>query len=373
MARLQPSSGARASDVGELYVSSYGANGDAGPVGIHHFACDSRSGALRPLGVDALDAGYSFCVWGPDPSLLYATSARDGGSISGFAVDRSRGLEPLGHQPTGGTEPCHISLHPNGRWLLVSNFLGGSISVHPIETGGAPGPSAQLVRHHGHGPDPELQDGPRVHSTCIDQGGRRVVALEFGADQLCLYSFDESRGQLSAVTSVAAPAGAGPRHLAALGPQRKVVTDELSASITCYDLDAAADELTRRYSLPSTAAPPADLGTNGGSEGGDGGSGPRTFPSEVQASADGRFVYVANRGPDVITVFEVAEDQLTPLADFPCGGTWPRHFAIAGDYLYVANQRSDSVTALRVDPATGGLGPAEVVAHVPAPVCVLPR
>jgi len=54
----------------------------------------------------------------------------------------------------------------------------------------------------------------------------------------------------------------------------------------------------------------------------------RNYPSEIELSADGRFLYVANRGADCITAFEVADDgTLRVIADVPSGGTWPRHFA----------------------------------------------
>ena len=66
-------------------------------------------------------------------------------------------------------------------------------------------------------------------------------------------------------------------------------------------------------------------------------------------SPDGRFLYVANRGPDCITVFAVEGTTLTPVADEPCGGVWPRDLAFVGDTLYVANERSDTVVAFGLE------------------------
>jgi 6-phosphogluconolactonase (cycloisomerase 2 family) len=88
-------------------------------------------------------------------------------------------------------------------------------------------------------------------------------------------------------------------------------------------------------------------------------------------SQDGRFVYVANRGADCIAAYAVDGDRLTPLADYPTGGLSPRHFAIVGDFLYAANQNSGTITALRVDPDTGGLGEAVMAARFPQPTCIL--
>ena len=70
-------------------------------------------------------------------------------------------------------------------------------------------------------------------------------------------------------------------------------------------------------------------------------------------SRDGRFVYVANRGPDTVSVFAWNGESATLIAEVPTGGEWPRHLALIDDHLYVANERSHTVTVFRVDPDTG--------------------
>jgi 6-phosphogluconolactonase len=342
-----------------LYVSSYAVRGVVRPVGIHHFRADLTTGSLTDLGAQALDAGYSFCAWSPTCDVLYATSADDGGSITGFAADASGWLLPVGRERTQGDEPCHISVHPDGRWLFVSNFGDGSISVHPIDDRGAPGAVVELVRHSGRGPDLQMQGGPHVHATHLEADVNLLVALEFGGDEVVAYHFDGATGGLSAASSAKAPSGAAPRHLAAIAPGRYIVTDELSASVTTYDMDLRSGRLSRGNTVAATA----------GSASSDA---PRIYPSEVQRLAAGRFAYVANRGVDVLTQFDISGHQPRAVADFPCGGSWPRHFAIVGGHMYVANQRSDSITALVIDPDTGSLGPPREVACMPSPVFVLP-
>jgi len=56
----------------------------------------------------------------------------------------------------------------------------------------------------------------------------------------------------------------------------------------------------------------------------------------------------------------------------PTGGAWPRNFALdpSGTLLLVANQRSDSIVAFRIDPATGRLMATGTRIDVPAPVCL---
>ena len=62
---------------------------------------------------------------------------------------------------------------------------------------------------------------------------------------------------------------------------------------------------------------------------------------------------MANRGPDTVSVFAWEPEGGTLVAEVATGGEWPRHVALLGDHLYVANERSHNVTVFRVDPDTG--------------------
>ena len=53
-------------------------------------------------------------------------------------------------------------------------------------------------------------------------------------------------------------------------------------------------------------------------------------------------------------------------------GRWPRHFALIGDFVYVADQDGDTVTVFRRDPATGLPEPTGETVAVPNPSCILP-
>jgi 6-phosphogluconolactonase len=98
--------------------------------------------------------------------------------------------------------------------------------------------------------------------------------------------------------------------------------------------------------------------------------GVRNYPSEIVAAPDDRVVYVANRGEDTVAVFAVSDGGLSPVAELPTGGEWPRHLAVVGDFVYVVNQNSGSVTIFARDAATGGLTAAGSV-EIASPACLL--
>ncbi|WP_188307312.1 beta-propeller fold lactonase family protein [Streptomyces sp. CBMA123] len=55
-------------------------------------------------------------------------------------------------------------------------------------------------------------------------------------------------------------------------------------------------------------------------------------------------------------------------------GAWPRGIVLAPDgrLLFCANQRSDSLTAFRLDPSSGALALAGELSATTEPPCILP-
>jgi 6-phosphogluconolactonase (cycloisomerase 2 family) len=94
-------------------------------------------------------------------------------------------------------------------------------------------------------------------------------------------------------------------------------------------------------------------------------------PSELAVAASGRYLYLANRGPDMIAVFALEDGLPRRVAEVPCGGRWPRHFAVWDGLLYVANERSHTVVTFDVT-GVDGVPISVGTLNVPSPTCVSP-
>ena len=58
-------------------------------------------------------------------------------TVNAIQLDKEKGkLTLLNSQLVGEGAPCYIRVSPNGRFLLTANYMGGSISVFPIEKDG---------------------------------------------------------------------------------------------------------------------------------------------------------------------------------------------------------------------------------------------
>ena len=178
-----------------------------------------------------------------------------------------------------------------------------------------------------------------------DPAGRFVLASDLGLDQILVWKFDAEKGTLSAhdPPSVALPPGDGPRHFAFHPNGRWLYSlQEEGSTLAVFDYDATKGRLMPKQTLSSL--PKGFTGTN--------------YTSEVMVSADGKFVYAANRLHDSIGFFSISEvGTLTFVGEEWTRGDYPRSFNIdpTGNFLYSCNQRSDAITTFRINRKTGDL------------------
>jgi 6-phosphogluconolactonase (cycloisomerase 2 family) len=115
---------------------------------------------------------------------------------------------------------------------------------------------------------------------------------------------------------------------------------EEASTIMFWHFDPTSGALSAQQIIPSV--PPGFTGTD--------------FTSEIRVSADGKFVYGANRTSDTIGVFSVGHDgRLTQVSHASTLGDYPRIFTIdpSGRFIAVGNQRADNITTFRINPGEG--------------------
>jgi 6-phosphogluconolactonase len=301
----------------------------------------------------------SFLAAHPSLDVVYSTNETDAGTVSAVAPQRDGVPTPLGAPVTsGGANPCHLTVHPGGHWLLTAHYgtdsVPGSVTVHRLDPDGRVTELTDVAVHEGSGPVTGRQEGSHAHQVLVDPAGRFVLATDLGADAVFTYRLDERAGTLERVAVNALRAGSGPRHLAfAPGGELVFSADELSSTLTCHSYDADTGTLTAPAGVPTTTA-----------------RGITNQPAGIVASPCGRFVWVTNRGADTVAAFRVTGTTLQPIGEVPSGGTWPRGLALAAGHLLVANQHSGTLAALRIldSGALDQPGPAAPVGSV---VCAL--
>ncbi|MFI1970863.1 hypothetical protein BLA24_07340 [Streptomyces cinnamoneus] len=343
------------------YIGSFT---EAGGLGLTVAEVDGDTGALTPVHSTDAVVNPSFLTLSPGGEVLYAVSETDEGAAAAFSLadpTRPRLLGPP--VPVRGDGPTHLALA--GTWLFTANYGSGSVSVLPVRTGGGLGAPAAVLPHRGGGPVAERQAGPHAHAVVPDPSGRWVLAVDLGTDSVWTYALHAATGP-----AVAAPApsphretrlrpGSGPRHLA-FHPRgdRAYVLNELDSTVTTCRWDAASGHLEP---IGETRVLPPGVET-------------ANFPSAPVVSADGRFLWAANRGHDSVSTLalDTTGDRPELHATVSCGGHWPRALTAHPDgrRLYAADERSGDVTWFGVDPDTGIPSRAGSV-EIPAASCVV--
>jgi 6-phosphogluconolactonase len=350
-----------------LYIGTYTSTGKS--EGIYVYKFDS-AGNLSPLYTVKDVADPSFLTIEKERKYLFAVNelleyeGKKSGAVSAFAIDQKTGnLQFLNRQPSLGGAPCFITTSENRKFVLVANYLGGNVSVYPVEKDGRLGASVDLVQHTGFGPNKDRQEAAHAHSITLDRNNRFAFAADLGIDKLMIYRFDDKTGKLKPNEKqpfYQTKAGAGPRHFS-FHPNGKLafLINELDLSITSLAYDENNGTLKEIQTVPTL---PADASRDGAT------------CADIHVSPDGKYLYGSNRGHNSIVSYKVDEKtgRLEYLEHTPTGGKKPRNFAIdpSGKFLLVANQDSDNIVVFRVDETTGKLQPIGITAQVPAPVCL---
>ncbi|MFI9170351.1 lactonase family protein [Streptomyces lincolnensis] len=306
----------------------------AGGPGIVTAAVHPSTGALTVQhSLDSLP-DPSYLALSPDGGMLYAVRETVEGAVAAYRVTGDK-PESAGPAVPVGDGPTHLGLHAGH--VLTADYGSGSVTAVPLRPDGtlADAPAA-VLRHTGSGPCAPRQQGPHAHQVRSDPSGRWAVSVDLGTDSVRVCTL--TGGDLTLHRETALRPGSGPRHLA-FHPDgtHAYVVNELSPTVTvCHwnAVDGTLKPLTETPVLPG--APAGDA-----------------YPSGIVCSPDGRFVWTATRGEDVLSVLAVEGDGLRLVGTVPCGGHWPRALTEADGFLYVANERSGDVTWFAPDPETG--------------------
>ena len=343
--------GAVAAKVYTLYAGSYT---DGASKGIYAWRFDSADGSLAPLGLQT-EASQPAHIWTtPDGKYLYAVNWDTPGTVSAFAVDRRTAkLTLLNRVSSEGDRPNQVVVDPSGRIAVTVNYRSGSLAAFRILPDGKLSTAFFAERHNPPAAAPApagtataatTAPSAKVHGAIFTKNGRYMFIADLGLDRVYSYRVDAAKAAITPLDPpyVALHAQSGPRRLQLSADDRFLyVNHETDSEVSVFAIDAG--KLTE---VQTIATQPA-------------GSTVKNMTSEMVIDPTGRFLYIANRGPDDISVFTVdkATGRLTARGNVPSGGATPRNLRIdpTGKYLLCGNENGGTITVFRIDPRTGAL------------------
>ncbi|RKO87803.1 Lactonase, 7-bladed beta-propeller-domain-containing protein [Blyttiomyces helicus] len=298
------------------------------------------TGTLTPTQTQTPSPTPSFLALHPNLPLLFAGNEVSPGTVTSFAVSCEDGtLTRVDATESGGDGPAHVAVHPEGGSVAAANYGGGSVGVVSVrEDGTFVRGSLTRFKYSGSGPDKSRQESPHPHGVYFHPTQPLLLVPDLGTDQIHAHplSFGSIAPPLLDLV-VHRPGGAGPRHLA-FHPSLPIayLVDEMLNTVSALTNDPASGALTFTQSwslLPDGAARGFDI-----------------TAAEIALSKDGRFLYVSQRGHELVVVFQVspADGSLELVQCLKLGGRQPRHFVLADAWMLVALQGSRAIQVLRV-------------------------
>ena len=338
----------------DMIVGTYTDNGS---YGLYSYRFDVKSGKASVL--DSADAvNPSFAIYCKGTVYAVRETNDPEAAVASYRYNRKNGsFRRTASLTSAGADPCHLS--SNGRWLLSSNYTGGTLAVFQLSRNGKiqsvkGGPVAVAAGTTG-GPDLSRQDTPHIHCSVFSPDGKYVFASDFSADRILRFEVTDNgidNDPEDQVTWQLDP-DYGPRHIV-FSPNGKFlyVIGELSGTVTSFSYKKG--ELTR---IGVVDADPYD------------GRG----SADIHTSPDGKFLYVSNRlVNDGISIFSVRKDGNLEFVANQATRIHPRNFNITSDgrFLLCACRDSDMIQVFSRDARTGMLTDTGRNILVRHPVCI---
>lgn len=341
---------------------------------VNAYAVDYQSGALTPLADSPIPSGGNNpvgLVAAPNQKFLYVINqAAPSSNVVEFSIGTDGKLYPENTYPVVqtsdgsvvGSLPTAVAIDPTGSYLYVTfeyqNGFSvtspgpGGVAVYPINADGSLGGPVM------NGNLPYFATGNNPVGVVVDPKNDAYVyvidqekpadAAPFGV--LLTYSRNASTGALTQVVgpvSGGIQAGTTPAGIAEdPGSNFLYISDETTNQL--YGYAATGGVAT------GTGTPPLVLSSSPYTTG--------SFPLGVTVDPRGQFVYVANYNSETVSSFaiNVATGSLSSVAGTAANAvaTGPNCVTIdpaLGIYLYTSNNVDGTVSGLQLNPHTGAL------------------
>jgi 6-phosphogluconolactonase len=333
--------------------------------GIYVYQFNSNNGTAKELSHIKINSP-SFIDVSKNGKYVYAVNENanknnKGGMVSSFYFNRdSSKLVFINQQSSEGNSPCHLSLDKSGKTLAVANYSTGNFSLFNINKNGSIDSAKQTIQHYGNGTDSTRQKSPHVHSVYFSKEGTKLFVADLGTDKVSIYDvinktkYIEPKG----VFILKSENGYGPRHIAFNKQETNMyVLEEMKGNISVYTKD-----LKKYFQKTQSISTLSDTSKAAGS-------------AEILLSTDGNFLYASNRGEsNTIAIFSInkSNGSLSLIGHQSTLGLAPRNFNFdpSGNFLLVANQKSDEIVIFKVDKNTGLLTDSGNRVSVGRPVCI---
>ncbi|MDO4265030.1 MAG: beta-propeller fold lactonase family protein [Eubacteriales bacterium] len=338
------------------YVGSYSYLGKA--KGITCYDVDVEKGHFTKRCEVEVD-NSSYVINSHTADRLY--SIADEGVVA-FRILKNGTLQRLNSVKINGLRGCHLSISPHDKYICVSGYHDGKMTILEINPDGSMGKIKYEVYDSGYGSVAERNFRPHVTCSRFTPDCKYIMSCDSGIDQVKIFKYHPSDEVLRQVDAIRCERGSSPRFFR-FSPDGKYLylIYEIKNVIEVYTYDAG--DRGPVFEKIQT------IGTTSGK-----GDESMTAACAIRLTRDGKNVLVSNAGENTVTIFSRDEDTglLTYLSSMPISGDYPKDISLFpdGKHLAVANHQSNEITFFKVDYERGLLIMSDRSVEVNQPNCV---
>ena len=343
-----------------LFIGTSGQSAD----GIYHAYFHTDSGKFKEVRRVVKVDSANFLTMHPTSSSIYAVCKwKQGQGVIGYKITNENDLVEFTRMACPDGLGCHVSIHPSGKFLLTTQYRGGSVALFPLDTNGILG--TPLITDHQGGSQviSSRQRQPHPHWCGFSPCGNFALVPDLGLDQIVIYRVNIKTPSIQFHSIAQTVPGGGPRHMRFSQDQNWIyLLNELNLSISIFKWDQAKGEAIF-HSLARTLTEEQKA--------------QETFNSaaEILVHPNGKWVYSSNRGHDSVTVFTSNNSgTLNTSQTQPIRGAFPRNINLTpcGSWLLAAGQDSSTISGHKIDPFRGHLTYQRgSITNAPNPVCLV--
>ncbi len=288
-------------------------------------------------------------------------------SITDFGVESYRiledgSLEVMNTASINGMRGSYLSTDYTDRWLFVSGYHDGKITVLSLNEDGSIGRITDEVFHKGLGSIADRNFRPHVQCVKMTRDNRFLCAADLGLDHINVYELDPVNGRLHQTDVIRSELEAAPRHIkfSKNGRFLYVVNEQKNTvDVFSYTLEKDDPEFERIQTVPTVN----DYHASG------------TASSALNLSFDFKYLISSNAGDNSVIIYRIDEKTglLTKVLCLPVSGDYPKDAALFPDnrHLVSLNHESNTMTFFKVDLDKGLLIMNGKELKVDRPNCVI--
>lgn len=318
------------------YVAYVGSYTHESSKGIHIFDMDVEKGRICEREEVSID-NPSYITLSYDNNFLYAICDQ---GVSSYAIMENGSLELMNVVSINGMRGCHLTVTKDNRFLIVSGYHDGKITVIHINTDGSIGTIADEVFHKGMGSVAERNFRPHVSSTCFTPDEELLCACDLGIDQIKLYEFNHRTGKLKLFDIIRSQLESAPRKMIFSEDGRfAYVVCEQKNYINVYSYDRNSDK-SRFEMIQNIFTVRRNHKSN-------------CAATDIILTDDGNNLICTNAGDNTATIYSVDKEsgKIVTLNSLPVSGDYPKYVSLFPDnrHLISMNNEGNSITIFTVD------------------------